>query len=387
MGQSMQINYIQIGELKPYKNNPRKNDGAVDAVAASIREFGFKVPIVIDKDREIVAGHTRYKAAMKLGLDKIPCIVADDLSPEQIKAFRLADNKTAELAEWDIDMLNIELDDIQLDMSMFGFDIELPEAETHDDNYEPEPPAEPNTKRGDIYQLGDHILICGDATDTCDCAAIMDNALCDLILTDPPYNVDYEGATEKHLKIENDNMSESAFADFLAAAFTCASERLKPGGAYYIFHSDTYGELFRRAVREHIGEIRQCLIWNKNTIVLGRQDYQWKHEPILYGWKGGGAHYFADDRTQPTVIDENKPLRSAEHPTMKPIDLVGRLIKNSTRNGETVFDPFGGSGSTLIACEQLGRRCRMIEIDPRYCDVIIDRWETFTGKKAIKLSA
>ncbi len=414
----MRITQVKTSDLKPYKNNPRKNDGAVDAVAASIKEFGFKVPIVIDKDREIVAGHTRYKAAIKLGITELPCIVADDLTPEQIKAFRLADNKTAELAEWDIELLNIELGDIQLDMSAFGFDTALPDGEAHDDNYEPEPPVEPNTRRGDVYRLGDHILICGDATNPTDYVAVMGDGVCDLILTDPPYNVDYEGGTDKHLKIENDNMSERAFADFITAAFKCASEHLKPGGAYYIFHSDTYGEIFRQAAREHIGDIRQCLIWNKNAIVLGRQDYQWKHEPILYGWKDGGAHYFVDDRTQSTVftdepidlsklkkaeaiklleeiysesfnttvINENKPARSAEHPTMKPVRLVWRLIKNSTRHGETVLDPFGGSGSTLIACEQLGRKCYTIELDPSYCDVIVDRWETYTGKKAVKLS-
>ncbi len=414
----MRITQVKTSDLKPYKNNPRKNDGAVDAVAASIREFGFKVPIVIDKDRVIVAGHTRYKAAIKLGITELPCIVADDLTPKQIKAFRLADNKTAELSEWDIELLNIELGDIQLDMSAFGFDTALTDGEVHDDNYEPEPPVEPNTKLGDVYRLGDHMLTCGDATNTVDYAAIMGDGLCDLILTDPPYNVDYEGGTDKHLKIENDNLSEPAFADFITAAFKCASEHLKPGGAYYIFHSDTYGEIFRKAAREQIGDIRQCLIWNKNAIVLGRQDYQWKHEPILYGWKSGGAHYFVDDRTQSTVyadepidlsklkkaeaiklleeiysesfnttvINENKPVRSTEHPTMKPLRLVGRLIKNSTRSGETVLDPFGGSGSTLIACEQLGRKCFTIEYDPRYCDVIVDRWETYTGKKAVKLS-
>ena len=415
----MRITQVTISDLKPYKNNPRNNDGAVDAVAASIQEFGFKVPIVIDKNYEIVAGHTRYKAAKKLGLKEVPCIIADDLTPEKIKAFRLADNKTAELSTWDIDLLNIELGDIQLDMTVFGFDTELPDGEANDDNYEPKPPTEPNTKIGDVYQLGDHILICGDATNAADYEAVMGDELCDLILTDPPYNVDYEGGTDKHLKIENDNMSESAFDDFITASFRCAASCLRAGGAYYLFHSDTCGEIFRRAARENLGDIRQCLIWNKNAIVLGRQDYQWKHEPILYGWKGGGAHYFVDDRTQSTVftdepidfsklkkaeaiklleevysdyfsttvINENKPLRSAEHPTMKPIRLVGRLIKNSTRPGESVLDPFGGSGSTLIACEQLGRKCRTIEIDPRYCDVIIDRWETYTGKKAVKLTA
>lgn len=378
---------MQIGALKPYKNNPRKNDGAVDAVVASIREFGFKVPIVIDKDCEIVAGHTRYKAAKKLGLKSVPCIIADDLTPEQIKAFRLADNKTAELAEWDIDLLNIELDDIQLDMSAFGFDIEPPDGEVHDDDYVPEPPTAPRTKKGEVYRLGDHLLICGDATCSADYDSIMGDSVCDLFLTDPPYNVDYEGATDKHLKIENDNMSDSAFTEFIVSAFSCAASHIKMGGAFYIFHPDIHGELFRRVVRENIGDIRQCLIWNKNAIALGHQDYQWKHEPILYGWKSGGAHFFINDRTQSTVLDENKPTRNAEHPTMKPIELLAKLIKNSTRHGETVLDPFGGSGSTLIACEQLGRKCRMIEIDPRYCDVIIDRWEIFTGKKAIKLSA
>lgn len=410
----MQIIYKTLEELKPYKNNPRNNDGAVDAVAASIKEFGFKVPIVIDADGEIIAGHTRLKAAKKLGLEKVPCIIADDLTPDQIKAFRLADNKTAELAEWNLELLQLELDDIELDMSEFGFTTTAP-GEPYEDNYEPEPPEEPKTKPGEIYKLGKRTLICGDATSEASYTSIAENIDC--IITDPPYNVDYEGKTKDKLKIDNDKQDNETFFEFLSDAFKNAAEVLKPGGVWYIFHADSEGENFRRAARENLGKVRQCLIWNKNAIVLGRQDYHWKHEPCLYGWKDGAAHYFIDDRTQATVyedkgidlkklkkdeairllqdifsdkqsttvINEDKPLRNEEHPTMKPIKLIARLIKNSTRPGESVLDPFGGSGSTLIACEQLGRVCYMIEFDPRYCDVIIDRWEKLTGQKAVKI--
>ena len=380
----MQIVYKTIEELKPYKNNPRNNDGAVDAVAASIKEFGFKVPIVIDADGEIIAGHTRLKAAKKLGLSEVPCIIADDLTPDQIKAFRLADNKTAELADWDFELLQLELDEIKLDMSDFGFDTVIP-GEPYEDDYEPEPPDEPKTKIGDKYKLGAHILLCGDATSALSYATLAGGGGLDLLLTDPPYNVDYEGKTKDKLKIENDKKDDSAFFEFLSDAFENAVEALKPGGVWYIFHADIEGENFRKAAREHLGKVRQCLVWNKNTIVMGRQDYQWKHEPCLYGWKDGAAHYFVDDRTQATVINEDKPTRSAEHPTMKPVKLLARLIKNSTRPGESVLDPFGGSGSTLIACEQLGRVCYTMELDPRYCDVIIDRWEKLTGQKAVKI--
>lgn len=415
-GSAMQIINKATDGLKPYKRNPRKNDGAVDAVAASIKEFGFKVPIVIDTDGEIIAGHTRFKAAKKLGLKEVPCIIADDLTPDQIKAFRLADNKTAELADWDFELLQLELSDIQLDMTDFGFDTTLP-GEAYEDNYEPEPPEEPKAKLGDMYKLGAHTLLCGDATSALSYTNLGGGALFDLLLTDPPYNVDYEGKTKDKLKIENDKKDDAAFFEFLSDAFRNAAEALKPGGVWYIFHADSEGENFRKAAREQLGKVRQCLVWNKNTIVMGRQDYQWKHEPCLYGWKDGAAHYFIDDRTQATVyedkginlkklkkdeaikllqdifsdkqstsvINEDKPARNAEHPTMKPVKLLARLIRNSTRPGESVLDPFGGSGSVLIACEQLGRVCYTMELDPRYCDVIIDRWEKLTGQKAVKI--
>ncbi len=412
----IQIVYKKIDELKPYSRNPRNNDGAVDAVAASIKQFGFKVPIVIDTNGEIIAGHTRLKAAKKLGLAEVPCIIADDLTPDQIKAFRIADNKTAELADWDFELLQLELDDIKLDMSEFGFDTVEP-GEAYEDNYEPEPPEEPRTKPGEMYKLGKHKLLCGDATSAASYLHLAGGGTIDLLLTDPPYNVDYEGKTKDKLKIENDKKDDSAFFEFLSDAFENAAEVLKPGGVWYIFHADSEGENFRRAAREHLGKVRQCLVWNKNTIVLGRQDYQWKHEPCLYGWKDGAAHYFVDDRTQATVyedkgidlkklkkdeaikllqdifsdkqstsvINEDKPARRAEHPTMKPVKLLARLIRNSTHPGDSVLDPFGGSGSTLIACEQLGRVCYTMELDPRYCDVIIDRWEKLTGQKAERL--
>lgn len=380
----MKIIYKAIEELKPYKRNPRKNESAVDAVAASIKEFGFKVPIVIDANGEIIAGHTRLKAAKKLELTEVPCIVADDLTPEQVKAFRLADNKTAELSDWDLELLDFELDDIQLDMSVFGFETNIP-GEPYEDDYESSPPEEPRTKAGDMYKLGKHTLLCGDATNAASLARLTAGHVIDLLIADPPYNADYEGRTKDKLKIENDKKDDAAFFEFLSDAFQNAAEALKSGGSWYIFHADVEGENFRRAAREKLGKVRQCLIWNKNTITFGRQDYQWKHEPCLYGWKEGAAHYFIDDRTLSTVINEDKPARSAEHPTMKPIKLLSQLIQNSSRSGESVLDPFGGSGSTLIACEQLGRVCYTMEISPRYCDVIVDRWEKLTGQKAVKL--
>lgn len=389
----MEIKNIPIGQLIPYKNNPRRNDSAVGPVAKSIQEFGFKVPIVIDKSNEIVAGHTRYKAAKKLKLKEVPCIIADDLSEDQIKAFRLADNRVGELAEWDEDLLAGELDQILMDMDDFGFaDFEIdPDAgEPQEDFYQPEPPKQPKAKPGDIYLLGEHRLMCGSATDEDNVKALMGDRQADLVVTDPPYNVDYTGKTK---------------------------DALKEGGAFYIWHADSEGYNFRSALAEAGGTVRQCLIWNKNTMVLGRQDYQWKHEPCLYGWKDGAGHYFTDDRTNTTVwednpdidkmnkeqmkellhtifdgglattvIDEAKPAASREHPTMKPVRLIARQIKNSSRRGQIVLDLFGGSGTTLIAAEQLHRRCYMMELDPVFIDVIIDRREKFTGKEAIKLN-
>ncbi|MGG6839166.1 UNVERIFIED_CONTAM: ParB N-terminal domain-containing protein [Streptococcus canis] len=382
----------KLSEITPYKNNPRNNDEAVGPVAESIKEFGFKVPIVVDKNGEIVNGHTRYKAAKKLGLETVPVIVADDLSDEQIKAFRLADNKVGEIAAWDLDLLNEELNDIlDLDMSVFGFDVldnldDLIKDEKDLDDFTENVPDEPKSKLGDIYQLGSHKLMCGDSTSAADVKKLMNGELADLLLTDPPYNVAYEGKTKDSLTIKNDSMDNDSFRQFLVNAFSSANEVMKPGAVFYIWHADSEGYNFRGACFDIGWTVRQCLIWNKNSMVLGRQDYHWKHEPCLYGWKDGAGHLWASDRKQTTVIDYDKPQRNGVHPTMKPVGLFDYQIKNNTKGSDIVLDLFGGSGTTLIACESNGRHARLMEYDPKYVDVIINRWEELTGDKAIKLN-
>ena len=385
----MDIINIALKDLKPYENNPRKNDDAVKYVAESIKEFGFKVPIVIDKNNVIVAGHTRYKAAKKLKMSEVPCIIADDLTDEQIKAFRLADNKVAEKAEWDFDLLNTELDDIiDLDMELFGFEDALQDdaEEAVEDEFEVELPPEPKSKLGDIYQLGNNRLMCGDSTVLEDVEKLMGGEQADMLLTDPPYNVNYEGKTKDKLKIKNDKMDNDNFRQFLTDAFSNADMVMKPGAVFYIWHADSEGYNFRGACFDAGWTVRQCLIWNKNSMVMGRQDYQWKHEPCLYGWKEGAGHLWASDRKQTTVINFDKPTRNDMHPTMKPIPLFDYQIKNNTKGGDVVLDLFGGSGTTIMACEQNGRRGYSMEYDPRYVDVIVDRWEKFTGAKAVLLN-
>ena len=372
---SMKIKNLNLNSLIEYENNPRDNDAAVDAVAASIKEFGFKVPIVVDSNLVIVAGHTRLKAARKLGLTEVPCLIADDLTDEQIKAFRLADNKTAELATWDLSKLEEELFDIDMDMLQFGFeDLEsdIPDNAT-DDDFDPdaEIPEVPVSQKGDLYVLGNHRVLCGDSTIKEDVDVLVNEKLVDMIFTDPPYNVDYEGTAGK---IQNDKMEDSAFYTFLFSAFTNMFENTKKGGAIYVCHADTEGLNFRNAYKTAGFKLAECLIWVKNALVLGRQDYHWRHEPILYGWKEGAAHYFVDDRTQDTVWEYNKPKRNEEHPTMKPLELVGKAIANSSRVGEVVLDLFGGSGSTLLAADQLGRSAYLMEYDEKFVDVIIKRY-------------
>lgn len=379
----MQIIERDLKTIKPYENNPRKNDAAVEFVANSIREFGWKQPIVIDKDGVIVAGHTRYKAAQLLGMKTAPCVIADDLTEDQIKAYRLADNKTNEAAEWDFSALEEELDAIDIDMTQFGFLDEDEVPEIVEDEFDEEPPAEPKTKRGDIYQLGRHRLMCGDSTSIDNVEALVGGRQIDLLLTDTPYNVDYTGKTKDALKLQNDSMEDSDFRQFLRDAFVTADTVMKPGAVFYIWHNDSEGYNFRGACHDAGWEVRQCLIWAKNVMVMGRQDYQWKHEPCLYGWKEGAAHYFIDDRTQTTVLEFDRPTRSALHPTMKPIPLFDYQIKNSSRKGDAVLDLFAGSGTTLICCEQNGRDAYCMELDPRYCDVIVSRWEQLTEEKAV----
>lgn len=386
----MNIIEKQLTEIKPYGKNPRKNDEAVKYVAESIKQFGFKVPIVIDKNGIIVAGHTRYKAAKKLNLTEVPCIVADDLTDEQIKAFRLADNKVAEKAEWDCDLLSEELDTLfDFDMAVFGFeeDVMAEETEAIEDDYEGELPEEPKSKLGDIYQLGNHRLMVGDSTIITDVEKLMGGELADMLLTDPPYNVNYEGKTKDKLKIENDEMDNDSFRQFLVDAFSNADAVMKPGAVFYIWHADSEGYNFRGACFDVGWTVRQCLIWNKNSMVMGRQDYHWKHEPCLYGWKDGSGHLWASDRKQTTILNFDKPTRNDLHPTMKPIPLFDYQIKNNTKECDVVLDLFGGSGTTIMACEQNNRKAYVMEYDPRYADVIIDRWEQFTGKKAALINA
>ena len=391
----MRVIILPVGDVVPYENNPRNNDQAVDAVANSIKEFGFKVPIIIDKNNVIVAGHTRLKAAKKLGLESVPCIMADDLTEDQIKAFRIADNKVGEIATWDFDKLNIELSGIELDMSQFGFDLEIEEEDFEVEEVEPvEPPENPTTKQGDIWILGDHRLICEDSTDINAIEKLLDGKLADLLLTDPPYNValgmggSVDEARKRHrrtdgLVIMNDKQDDEDFYEFLLSFYNAAFSNLKEGASYYIWHADNESLNFRKALKDAGITLRQTLIWNKNTFTLGRQDYQWKHEPCLYGWKDGASHNWYSDRSQSTVLDFNRPTKSDIHPTMKPVELFAYQIQCSSQIGDIVLDPFGGSGTTLIACEQLKRRCFTSELDPRYCDAIIQRWENFTGKKAV----
>lgn len=374
----MNIVMKYVSELQEYDNNPRNNDDAINAVASSIKEFGFKVPIVITSDNVIIAGHTRLKASVSLGLKEVPCIVADDLNEAQIKAFRLTDNKTAELATWDLSKLQEELDHIDMDMLQFGFEEmeSILPGNAEDDDFDEEIPEIPFSVLGDIYELGSHRVMCGDSTKSDDVKVLVDEQTIDMLFTDPPYNVDYEGTAGK---IKNDKMEDNKFYLFLLDAFTNMFEHTKPGGAIYVCHADTEGLNFRNAYKNAGFKLAECLVWVKNALVLGRQDYHWRHEPILYGWKEGAAHYFIDDRTQDTIWEYNKPRRNEEHPTMKPLELVGKAIANSSRRHERVLDLFGGSGSTLIAAVQLDRKSCLMELDERFVDVIVKRYLKYKG--------
>lgn len=385
------IEYWPLKKIKPYPSNPRINAEAVAFVANSIKEFGFRNPIIVDNAGVIIAGHTRLKAAKKLGLKEAPVIVADDLSDEQVKALRLADNKTAEAAEWDLNLLDQEISEIaDIDMSDFGFELdefELDEepdddADAVDDDFEEPENIEPIAKRGQIYRLGDQILMCGDSTNKLDVQKLMGGEQADLLITDPPYNVAYESKTSDRLRIENDSMDSNSFYDFLHAAFVAAVDAMIPGAAFYIWYASSSVIEFCTAAKDAGLLVKEELIWNKSALVLGRQDYQWKHEPCLYGWKDGGPHHWYSDRKQTTVLDFKKPAASRLHPTMKPIPLFDYQIKNSSKSGDKVLDLFGGSGTTLMACQQNGRKSYTMEYDPHYVDVIIKRWEDFTGEKA-----
>lgn len=377
---------LKVNEIKPYEKNARKNDEAVPVVMESIKQCEYIAPIIIDEHNIILAGHTRFKALKRLKYKEIEVLRVYGLTEEQKRKYRLLDNKTNEIAQWDFDLLPDELDGLDFGDLELDWGINLESEEEHeiieDDVPEIDEQAEPITKLGDIWQLGRHRLMCGDSTDKAMVQKLMNGKQADMLLTDPPYNVNYEGKTEEHLKIQNDKMEDEAFKDFLVNAFTVADQNLKPGGAFYIWHADSEGYNFRKACKEVGWTVRQCLIWNKNTLVMGRQDYHWKHEPCLYGWKDGAGHLWNSDRKQTTVIDWDRPTRADIHPTMKPVGLFDYQIKNNTKPGDLVLDLFNGSGTTIIACEQNGRTGYAMELDPKYVDATVKRWEILTSEKA-----
>lgn len=427
----MEIVKIDINKIKPYENNVKNHPKEqIKQIMESIQEFGNNDPIAIDENYVIIEGHGRYEALKKLKYEEVECIILNGLTEEQKNAYRLVHNKLTMNSDFDLSGLEKELKKIvSIDMEKYDFDLtdivnEQPKEIIEDEP--PEAPVKPKSKQGEIYQLGNHRLMCGDSTKGEDVAKLMEGNIADLVVTDPPYNVDYGSKAEAINKygykfsdrhIKNDYMPEFQFIDFLNNAFANMSKFLKEGGSFYIWHASITVYEFEEALRLNNLKTRQQLIWVKNALVLGRQDYRRKHEPCLYGWKEGSAHYFINDRTlttvfedeldfdkmkkedmkklleeifadkvKTTIIHEDKPFKSIEHPTMKPIKLLANLINNSSKEKENVLDLFGGSGSTLIACEQLNRNCYMMELDPKYVDVIIERWEKFTGQKAIKIN-
>jgi len=391
----MQVEQRKIEALIPYVNNSRTHsDEQIAQIAASVREFGWTNPILVDGQNGIIAGHGRLAAARKLGLTEVPVIVLDYLSEAQKKALVIADNKLASNAGWDDEMLRLELGDLQemgFDATIAGFTTEELDALLNvtegtdgltDEDDVPEAPEEPTTRLGDVWILGKHRLMCGDSTSIDDMQKLTDNQLVDMWLTDPPYNVAYEGKTKDALKIKNDSMGDDQFRQFLRDSYVIADTVLKPGAVFYIWHADSEGYNFRGAAQDAGWKVRQCLIWKKSTLVMGRQDYHWKHEPCLYGWKEGAGHLWAADRKQTTILEFDKPSRNGEHPTMKPVGLFEYQMLNNTKGGDIVLDFFGGSGTTMIAAEKNGRLSYLMELDPKYCDVIVKRWQEFTGKAA-----
>jgi site-specific DNA-methyltransferase (adenine-specific) len=384
-----------VADLIPYAANSRTHsDAQVAQIAASIKEFGWTNPILIDGDNTIIAGHGRLLAARKLGLDTVPAIILDHLSKAQQRALVIADNQLALNAGWDMDMLKAEIEDLNLenfDINLLGFDEKFldgllepePASGLTDDDAVPEVPETPQTVVGDVWVLGNHRLMCGDSTSIDALEKLTQGNLVDMWLTDPPYNVAYEGGTKEKLTIQNDSMGNDDFRQFLRDAYLAADAVMKAGAVFYIWHADSEGYNFRGAAQDAGWKVRQCLIWKKSQLVMGRQDYHWQHEPCLYGWKDGAAHLWATDRKQTTILEFDKPSRNGEHPTMKPVELFAYQMLNNTKGSDIVLDSFGGSGTTIIAAEKHGRVGYLMELDPKYCDVIIKRWQDFTGQKAV----
>jgi len=438
----MKIEMLKIKDLVPYIHNPKDHPKKqIEKIKRSIEEFGFNLPVLIDKENGIIAGYAMRLAAMDLGMDELPCVRIEHLTPGQVRAFRIADNKVAE-SGWLPENLQIEFKDlaaIEYDLELTGFDtheidellrsLEKEKGLTDPDEI-PDFPKQPISKPGTVWDLGSHRLLCGDATNKYHVKKLMAGDIAEMVFTDPPYNVNYEGKTGEKKTIKNDNLADEAFYNLLYQSFRNMFLYTCRGGAIYICHSDGEWKNFRSAMIDSGWLLKQCLIWLKNQFVLGRQDYHWCHEPILYGWKPGAPHNWCGDRKQSTFIDledyltvtegadsatlaftvgaqslvlkvpeyevvysgndsltsiwrVNKPLKNEDHPTIKPTALIEKAVYNSSKRGGIVLDLFGGAGSTLIACEMAGRASRIMELDPVYCDVIVNRWEDFVGKKAV----
>lgn len=374
---------VPIEKLVPYVNNARTHNASqIMKLRSSLREFGFINPVIIDRDYNIIAGHGRVMAAREEKIDKVPCVFVDYLTEAQKKAYILADNRMAMDAGWDEQLLKVEIESLQaenFDVSLTGFDEkELSdlfdsEKDAKDDNFDVDKELQKPTvtKAGDVWLLGAHKLICGDSTKEETYKMLMGEQKANLVVTDPPYNVNYQGSAGK---IKNDNLKNDQFYRFLLAAFTCMEKAMADDASIYVFHADTEGLNFRKAFADAGFYLSGTCIWKKQSLVLGRSPYQWQHEPCLFGWKKNGRHQWYSDRKQTTIWEFDKPKKNGDHPTMKPVPLIAYPIRNSSMTNCIVLDPFGGSGSTLIACEQTGRICRTIELDEKYCDVIVKRY-------------
>ena len=385
-----ELQLVPVEKLIPYINNARTHSPEqLTKLRSSLREFGFINPVIIDREYNIIAGHGRVMAAKEEHIAEVPCVFVDYLSEAQKKAYILADNRMALDAGWDEELLRIEIEALQgadFDVSLTGFgedeiaDLFAGEEQSaKDDDFDLTAALEKASfvERGDIWTVGRHRLMCGDATSAADVAALMDGKKANLIVTDPPYGVSFKNSDG--LTIQNDSMKDEEFYTFLLIAFQCMAEHLESGGSAYVFHADTEGLNFRKAFIDAGFHLAGVCIWVKNSLVLGRSDYQWQHEPVLFGWKKGGKHSWYSDRRQTTIWNYDKPKRNKNHPTSKPLDLLGYPICNSSQENAIVLDTFGGSGSTLMACEQLNRICCMMELDEKYASVILRRYVEDTG--------
>lgn len=379
---------VNIDKLVPYVRNARTHSKEqILQLRASLREFGFVNPVIVDKDLNIIAGHGRIMAAKEEGIAEVPCVFAEHLTEAQKRAYIIADNRLAMNAGWDMEMLSVEISELQgadFDVSVLGFDeaelsklmgdIEDVKDDDFDVDEELKKPAV--TKVGDLWLLGNHRLICGDSTKIDTFTVLMDGKQANLVVTDPPYNVNYEGSAGK---LKNDNMADEAFYTFLLSAFKNMEAVMTKDASIYVFHADTEGLNFRKAFSDAGFYLSGTCIWKKQSLVLGRSPYQWQHEPVLFGWKKAGKHNWYSDRKQTTIWEFEKPKKNADHPTMKPVPLIAYPILNSSMVNSIVLDPFGGSGSTLVACEQTERICYTIELDEKYCDVIVKRYVEQVG--------